>query len=102
MKSLKDKKTIEKIFSDGKKIYTPTINAKFISGSPEIMISVPIRLFKKAVDRNRLKRLIRESVRNKSNDKFSIALIYNSDKIESFDVIEKDVNKIFNNLKLSQ
>jgi ribonuclease P protein component len=102
MKSLKDTKTIEKIFSDGKKIYTPTINAKFILGSPEIMISVPIRLFKKAVDRNRLKRLIRESVRNKFNDKFSIALIYNSSKIESFDVIEKDVNKIFNNLKLSE
>lgn len=101
MKSLKDKKVIDRLFSEGRKIYTPTVNAKFISGEPEVMISVPIRLFKRAVDRNRLKRVIRELVRNKVNSQFSIALIYNSNKIESTELIEKDINKIFNNLKLS-
>ena len=102
MKSLKDKKTIDKLFSEGEKIYTPTINAKFITGDPEVMVSAPIRLFKKAVDRNRVKRLIRESIKDKVNTNFTIALIYNLDKIESLDVIKKDIDKIFNNLKLSQ
>ena len=37
MKSLKDKKVIDRLFSEGEKIYTPTINAKFISGNPELL-----------------------------------------------------------------
>lgn len=97
MKSLTNKKVITELFVSGKKLYTPTINAKFIKGNPEVMISVPIRLFRKAVDRNRIKRIIREIVRNKTNSQYSIALIYNSNKIEDTKDIERDINKIFLN-----
>jgi ribonuclease P protein component len=99
MKSLKDKNIISNLFISGRKIYTTTINAKFLPGDPEVMVSVPIRLFKRAVDRNMIKRMIREAARTKVNPGFSIALVYNSDKIEDFKTIESDVTKIFNSLK---
>jgi ribonuclease P protein component len=99
MKSLKDKNIISNLFISGRKIYTTTINAKFLPGEPEVMISVPIRLFKRAVDRNMIKRMIREVARTKVNPGFSIALVYNSDKIEDFKTIESDISKIFNSLK---
>lgn len=95
MESLKNKKIISELFVTGKKIYTTTINAKYLTGNPEVMISVPIRLFKRAVDRNRVKRLIRESLKTKVNKGFSIALIYNSIKIEDFKTIDSDIEKIF-------
>jgi ribonuclease P protein component len=99
MKSLKDKNIISNLFISGRKIYTPTINAKFLPGEPEVMVSVPIRLFKRAVDRNAIKRMIREATRTKVNPGLSIALVYNSDKIEDFKTIESDINKIFNGFK---
>ena len=98
MKTLKDKKVIDRIFSEGKKIYTPSVYAKFIEGDSEVLIIVPIRLFKRAVDRNKIKRMIRESVRTQTNKNLSIALVYNSDKLEDFNKIRNDVEKIFNQL----
>jgi ribonuclease P protein component len=99
MKSLKDKNIINDLFISGRKIYTLTINAKFLPGEPEVMVSVPIRLFKRAVDRNAIKRMIREAARTKINPGLSIALVYNSNKIEDFITIESDINKIFNSFK---
>lgn len=99
MKSLTNKKVIAELFITGRKIYTTTVNARFIKGEPEVMISVPIRLFKRAVDRNRIKRIIREIIRNKENSGYSIALIYNIDKIENIKDIERDINKIFLSIK---
>lgn len=60
---------IEQLFSDGKKTYKFPFSAQYVLHKEEaitpfqIVISVPKRNFKKAVDRNRLKRLIREAVR---------------------------------------
>lgn len=101
MKTLKDKKVIDRIFKEGDKISTPSIYAKFIEGNSEILISVPVRLFKRAVHRNRIKRLLRESIRTKKIGNYSIALVYNKDEIDSFSNIEKDVEKIFNKLNFS-
>ena len=99
MKSLKSKAIIDELFTSGKKSYNKTVNARFLPGEPEILISVPIRLFKRAVDRNRIKRLMRESARKYENRGYFIALVYNSEKIEDFATIDNDINKIFNNLK---
>ena len=102
MKSLKNKEVIDEIFKVGKKVSTKTIYAKFIVGEPEIVISAPMKLFKRAVDRNRIKRLVRESIKNKINNDFSIAFVYNTDKIESFSTIEKDIKIIFDKLNFSR
>lgn len=62
--------------------------------SNSLLISTPKRLFKKAVDRNLLKRRIRESYRNikdeyKSDVNYDIAIIWVSDKILEYKEIEK-------------
>ena len=99
MKSMKNKSKIDELFtSNSKKIYTPTIKARFIAGDSEVLISTPMKLFKRAVDRNRVKRLIRESLKTKTNKGFTIALIYNSTKIESLETIDGDIKKIFDKM----
>lgn len=100
MKSLKNKSKIDELFTTNcGKLYTPTVKARFISGDSEVLISAPSKIFKKAVDRNRIKRLMKESIRTKMIEGFTIAFIYNSSKIEDFKTIDKDIQKIFDNIK---
>ena len=74
------------------------------SDSPQILISVPKRKFKKAVDRNVIKRRTREAYRltkplfqgfayNKLPD--IMGFIYIGTDIESFELIQKKMHQIF-------
>ncbi len=64
---LKSRKEIQRVFSAGQSIFSPSLKAVWIHNNPfhqlQAGISVSSRNFKKAVDRNRVKRLIRESYR---------------------------------------
>lgn len=71
---------------------------------PQILISVPKRKFKKAVDRNLIKRRTREAYRltkpqfqgiahNKLPD--TMGFIYIGTEIESFELIQKKMHQIF-------
>ena len=71
----------------------------------QILISVPKRNFKKAVDRNLIKRRSREAFRLQAyklrellaqnpNKNLVIGLIYTSKNIEEFKVFEKAMNKM--------
>lgn len=67
---------------------------------PKVLISVSKRNFKKAVDRNLLKRKTREAYRlNKiqlADKKVSkLALVYIGRQLESFEVIQKGIFKTF-------
>lgn len=100
MKSLKDKSKIDELFSsEAKRIGTPTIASRFVKGDGEVLITVPIKNFKRAVDRNRLKRLIRETLRNREMKGMNGAFIYVGKDIADIGTIERDVRKIFENLK---
>lgn len=99
------KKQMDVIFQEGKSCksfpfilrysLTKTENVPF-----QIAISVPKRLFKKAVDRNKLKRLIREAIRKKkyileeniavTGKKLALFLIYTSkEKLNYSEILDK-------------
>ncbi len=69
---LSSKVAIDKLFETGKSFHSAPFKICWLetieSKSPvQIVISVPKRSFKRSVDRNRLKRLIREAYRKNKN-----------------------------------
>jgi ribonuclease P protein component len=99
MKSLKRKSEIERLFSkEATKINTLSIRARVVSGEGEILISVPSKTFKRAVDRNRLKRLIRESLKSKILTDKNLGLIYSRTDIIGLKEIQSDIDRIFSKL----
>lgn len=67
-----------------------------IEGQTEVLIWAPKSLFKHAVDRNRLRRLMREAWRlNNDTIKtgYRIAINYMSHDMLPYNVIEKSINK---------
>lgn len=73
-----------------------------------ILVSVPKKRFHNAVDRNRMKRLIREAYRRQkhilwssmsdTDDGYAIAFICISSKLCSYQVVYKSMNKVLNRL----
>lgn len=78
------KKVIESLFAEGRSFSAYPLKVVFQPGTErqnQVLISVPVRAFPKAVDRNTLKRRIREGYRlNKAmlaaSTRYSLAYIY--------------------------
>ncbi|APD07170.1 ribonuclease P [Flavobacteriaceae bacterium UJ101] len=104
---LKSKKSIERLFSEGKSFVQHPIRIVYIKNETsdinQVAFSVSKRNFKLAVDRNRVKRLMREAYRlNKYdlNEKgFDFILIYTSRKIKSYLLIETSIKTILEKLE---
>ena len=111
---LKSKKTIDSLFSKGKSIFLYPFRIKYLPASEfnihknQFMVTVPKRLFKRAVDRNLLKRRIREAYRlnkplylseNESGDFLLIAYIYVAKEIHDFDLIQSKLIESLKRLK---
>ena len=109
-------KIIQEIYQSAEKIYSKSVVLLWKKAEQEntakILISVPKKNIKNAVDRNRIKRLIRESYRlqksitNKiilHNKNLAILLVYSSSKTNvTFKEIFDKINLILQSLKKKQ
>lgn len=96
MKRLKDKKVIKSIFESGKTISGGIIIAKNLNVNEGNLFTVSSKKYKRAVDRNRIKRLMRESAR-KYDVNTSYAFIYVADEIKTQKEVDLAINKIIEN-----
>lgn len=93
------KKVIESLFTEGRSFSAYPLKVVFQPGTErqnQVLISVPVRAFPKAVDRNTLKRRIREGYRlNKAlltaPSRYSLAYIYIAKEILPSTVIHQAI-----------
>ena len=111
------KKVISQLLNNGASFFSYPFTVKWIESDSsqcypvQILTVVPKRNFKKAVDRNRIKRLIKEAYRinkellfdrlNNKNKKLALMLIYSGKKIISFEETTLKINIILEQLAQS-
>jgi len=99
MNILKNKISIDALFERGKSVSNGIVLAKVLeSESTSFLFAVSSKKFKRAVDRNRIKRLMKESVRKSTINNKNIAFVYIGEGVPTFDEINKSVSKIISKL----
>ncbi len=118
---LKSKKVIESLFEKGKTIDAPPLKIVWLSwpeledknetlNSPaQVSFSVPKRAFPKAIDRNRIKRQLREAYRlrksvlygflKNKNLQLALMIIYSGKKLPAYSLIEVKMDALFEKMK---
>ncbi len=102
---LKSKKKIELLFEEGKSISKFPIKVFFLpvenSKKTQAGFAVPKRNFKKAIDRNRIKRQLREAYRlqkhllkNTTDSRFALFFLYIGKEKLKYSFIEKAMNSL--------
>lgn len=110
---VKGAKRVDAIFEKGKSFISYPLRVVYLeheqseSTSCSILVSVPKKRIKKAVHRNRIKRLVRESYRlnraliNKlelDQQPIDVAFIYVKDTATNFNEIDKAIKKALNQI----
>jgi ribonuclease P protein component len=111
---LKSRKLIEQLFAEGRSISAHPLRLVYIMPAVEMDVrvkagvSVSSRNFKKAVDRNRIKRLLREAYRlnkaalmehaEKNSQQLSLFFIYTDKLLPEFSTINQKMQVILNKL----
>ncbi len=104
---LKSKKEIELLFGEGKSIAQYPIRLIYRKSSiqenngPKTAVSVSKRNFKKAVDRNRIKRLLREGYRknkyivhHNTTHQFTFMFLYTGKEMPEYALVASKMKKI--------
>jgi ribonuclease P protein component len=91
--SLKNKKDIDNLFIKGKSTMVGNVLIKVYDGTPGFVFAVSTKNFKRAVDRNRIKRLMRNEVKGITPTK-SVAIVYVGKEIPKKIEIRKFILKI--------
>jgi len=111
------KKVIKSVFRNGKQHYQYPLKIFFLDAQAstqepplKVLVSVPKKKFKKAVDRNKIKRQLREVFRlNKQqlldrlqvSEKIArISIVYIAKKAEPYELINKSYQSIINQLPI--
>lgn len=109
---LKHLSDIRALFNEGRSIVAFPVRVVYLKKEraqneppASILVSVPKRYFKHAVDRNRVKRQVREAFRrNKQmlqipeNEHTDIAFVWLDDKLHDSHLVEKKVKKLLTRL----
>ncbi len=107
---LKSQKQIQQLFANGKSLQAFPLKLVYapIAGTDhQVGVSVPKRLFKRAVDRNKLKRFLREGYRlhqdllRKKEYSFSMMFIYTGKKMVDFQQVQSAVIQLLRKLEQS-
>ena len=109
---LNSKKIIERLFESGRSFTIAPYRVIWVNGDEkqpaqvQVAISVPKKNFKRAVDRNKLKRRSREAyIKNKQHfytllgtKKVALMLVYVAKEINEYALIEKKINLVLKRL----
>ena len=102
MKPLKGNKNVEVLFSSGKRVSSSFLHCVYLLNKEDsrFVVSVPKKNFSLAVDRNKIKRQLREIIK-KNKDLFInngfgwYMIIFNNSSFVDFDSLNKDVCSLF-------
>ncbi|HEY6505925.1 MAG TPA: ribonuclease P protein component [Chitinophagaceae bacterium] len=111
---LKSRKSIEQLFNDGKKIVVAPYRVLYLltpsAQSPSLLFAAAVsaKNFKKAVDRNRVKRLTREAWRlqknelkkkiTSTNSQLNVFFIYTGKELPGYEEVFKKVGLVLSKL----
>ena len=103
--SLKNHSDLEMLFKNGDKLTSPLISLYYVQSydkNLKIVFSVGKKKHKLAVDRNKIKRLLREAYRlerkkfHEKSPPLYIGFLYANNKIESLDFLRIVVKEVLN------
>ena len=99
MNILKNKIVINELFEKGKYLSNGVVMIKFLeSDSNGFLFAVSSKKFKRAVDRNKIKRYMRESVRGLIAPKKNIAIVYIGVGVPELSDIKESITKLLNKI----